>query len=376
MKQILNLLKLAFTPLLFTVSLAHADDITVTDLAGRTVTLSAPVNTMVLGEGRFLPSIAILDRDDPTKRIVGMMGEFKKLDPSTYAQYAQSFPQIENIPLIGSSGGATFNIETSLSARPDVAIFGVSSGHGPNDRSKTVLDQFASAGIPVLFVDFRIDPLVNTPKSLRLLGQIMGREAEAEEFLGFYDKELSKVADRVANVTKKPTVFMESRVGLRPACCEAIGNAMMGRFIEWAGGTNAYGEQIPGTHGMINREHLLVHQPDVYIGTAIGSEERMKTSPQFLALGAGTSKVAARQSLQHALARNELKSLTAVQQGQAFAIWHHFYNTPMNVAAVQVIAKWLHPDLFADLNPEETLKTYFEKFQPVPLDGTYWISAQ
>ncbi|MBO6826665.1 MAG: ABC transporter substrate-binding protein [Sneathiella sp.] len=376
MTRILMPLKLILAAFIFTISSAQAEQITVTDLAGRTVTLNAPVQTMVLGEGRFLPSIAILDRDNPLKRIVGMMAEFKKLDPSTYSQYLKHYPKIDEIPLIGSSGAATFNIETSLAVRPDVAIFGISSGHGPNDRSKTVLDQFESAGIPVLFVDFRIDPLVNTPKSLRLLGDIMGREKQAEGFLSFYDKELAKVANRVKSIENRPTVFMESRVGLRPECCEAIGSAMMGRFIEWAGGVNAYGQQIPGTHGMINREHLLVHQPDVYIGTAIGSEERMKTTPQFLALGANTSQAAARQSLQQALTRKELASLTAVKEGRAFAIWHHFYNTPMNVTAVQVIAKWLHPNLFADLEPEQTLKTYFEKFQPVPLDGTYWVSAR
>jgi len=349
--------------------------ITIQDLAGREVTLSKPVQTMILGEGRYLPTIGILDREDPIRRIVGMMGEFKKYDPATYRQYLKYFPQLAKIPLIGATGAASFNVETSLTIRPDVAIFGLGSGHGPNDRSKTVLAQLDKAGIPVIILDFRIDPLVNTPKSLSILGKIMGREKEAAEFLAFYKKELLKVQNKVAEVNSKPSVFMESRVGLMPQCCEAMGRAMMGRFIEWAGGKNAYGDKIPGTHGTIDREYLLVHQPDIYIGTAIGNVLTESRFPKFLSLGVGASEALAKASLSKSLARQELNQLRAIKNGKAHAIWHHFYNTPMNVVAVQTIAKWLHPDRFADLKPEETLKTYFQEFQPVPLEGVYWVSA-
>ena len=46
----------------------------------------------------------------------------------------------------------------------------------------------------------------------------------------------------------------------------------------------------------------------------------------------------------------------------------------MNVAAVQAMAKWIHPDRFKDLDPRATLQTLFERFQPVPLEGAYWVS--
>lgn len=349
--------------------------VTFTDVSGREVTMSTPVTAIALGEGRFLPTLGILDKENPAARVVGMMGEFKRLDPATYAQYLTKFPEIADIPLFGSSGETSFSIEKSLSVRPDVAIFGLSSGHGPNNKSQTILDQFEAAGIPVVIVDFRIDPLVNTPKSIRILGKLMGREKEADEFLAFYEAELKRVSDKVDLIKSRPTVFMESRVGLIPNCCEAIGQVMMGRFIDWAGGVNAYADKIPGTHGMVDREYLLINQPDVYIGTAIGSALTQEKSPQFLALGTGTKEAIARASLQQSMKRSDIAQLKAVKSGKAFAIWHHFYNTPMNVTAVQVIAKWLHPELFKELNPHATLQTYFERFQSVPLDGQYWISA-
>ena len=89
---------------------------------------------------------------------------------------------------------------------------------------------------------------------------------------------------------------------------------------------------------------------------------------------AGATPEAARQSLARANQRRGINALQAVQQGRAYAIWHHYYNSPFNVVAVQVFAKWLHPELFADLDPRATLQTMFTQFQPIPLTGVYWTS--
>ena len=348
------------------------EEITLTDLAGREVTLSVPVERMILGEGRFLPSLAILDRDDPIRWVAGMMAEFQRFNPATYEQYRRRFPKIDDIPQIGQSGAASFSLESAIAAAPDVAVFGLGSGHSPGQHNKDILDRLAAAGIPVVIIDFRIDPLVNTPKSLRLLATLMGRQAEADAFLVFYNEQLDLVRERLDGIAARPTVFMESRVGLRDACCEAIGQHMMGRFIDWAGGRNLVGELIPGTHGMVNLEFLLTHQPDVYIGTAIGSAASGKPAAGRIVLGAFAGAAQARSSLATATDRVGINQLRAVRAGRAYAIWHHFYNTPLNVAAVQVMAKWLHPELFRDLSPRRTVESYFARFQPFPVDGIYW----
>ena len=64
------------------------DQVTVTDIAGRTVTVHVPVERMILGEGRFLPSLAILNREDPVRRVAGMMADFRRFDPAPSAQYS------------------------------------------------------------------------------------------------------------------------------------------------------------------------------------------------------------------------------------------------------------------------------------------------
>ena len=354
----------------------HADErISVTDVVGRTVEVRVPAKKVILGEGRFLPTLAILEREDPAGRVAAMMADFRRFDPATFAQYKEKFPKIAEIEEIGSGVAASFSSEQAIGVRPDVAIFGVGSAHGPGARDKEVLARLDAAGIPVVFVDFRIDPLVNTPKSVALLGRIMGREKEAQAFNAYYEKNLNIVADRLKSISRKPRVFMEIRVGLREQCCETIGAKVMGRFIDWAGGDNIVAEKIPGTHGMVNAEYLLTEQPDIYIATAIGSFPPKEADRNRVILGVGTPQEVAADSLKHVLQRPVISELNAVKSGSAFAIWHHFYNTPMNVAAIQAMAKRFLPDLFADIDPRATLAEYFEHFQPVALDGVYWTGT-
>jgi len=361
---------------LFSAPVVNAGDkVTLTDVAGREVQVRVPARKVILGEGRFLPTLAILERDDPIGLVAAMMADFRRFDPATYEQYEKRFPEIANIPEIGSAGAASFSSEQAIGVQPDVAIFGLGSGHGPGARDKEILDRLDAAGIPVVVVDFRRDPLVNTPRSMRLLGKLLGREDEARAFLAFYEKNMNLVAERLTSVARKPRVFMEIRVGLRDQCCETTGRQMMGRFIDWAGGDNIVADKIPGTHGVVNAEYLIAEQPDIYIATAIGNYPPGSGDSGRVILGAGAPAGAAALSLRNVLQRPVVSELRAVTSGSAYAIWHHFYNTPMHVAAVQAMAKWFHPDLFADVKPDDTLAEYFARFQPVPLNGVYWTGT-
>jgi iron complex transport system substrate-binding protein len=36
---------------------------------------------------------------------------------------------------------------------------------------------------------------------------------------------------------------------------------------------------------------------------------------------------------------------------------------------VQVLAKWLHPELFSDLDPRHTRVQFYDRFMPFPMSG-------
>jgi iron complex transport system substrate-binding protein len=353
---------------------APPPSITVTDLAGRSVRVPADPERILLGEGRLLAALAVLDREDPTRRIVAMMGEFEQLDPSGYAQWRKRFPHLDSIARVGRSSSTSFSDELALALRPQLAILGLGGGHGPSERDRETLARLEAAGIAVVFIDFRHDPLANTPRSIELLGQVLGRQAQAQEFVRYWRAQLAIVTDRLAaSKPPAPTVFLENRVGLSEGCCDTM-VGLVGKLLDAAGARNVARGLIPGEFGTLNPEFLIARQPQVYIGTGIGAMATIGQAPMRVVLGADATPEAARASLARAVQRRGIAQLEAVRQGRAYAIWHHFYNSPFNVAAVQVFAKWLHPELFADLDPRATLQTLYTRFQPIPLEGVYWTA--
>lgn len=369
---------LGFLLVLF-INLAHAEKGThkITDILGREVSVANTINGIILGESRFIPALGIVVEDAAISRIKGMQADLKQYDPATWAVYAQRFPAIEKIPLVGRGEASSFSVEKTISLMPDVAIFGI-SGHGPSSHEKEMLNQLEAAGIPVVFIDFREAPLEHTQKSVRILGQLFGNEKAAEAFSKRYEQTLNLVRERVKTIPieKRPSVFLHSKVGLFPECCETMGATMLGTLLTTAGGRHIGAELIPGNVGNVNIEHLLTHQPDKYLATAIGSAKQNGAASPFVMLGPNVSENQARDSLKRAANSMAVRNLSAVQEGNMFGVWHHFYNSPFNVTALAALAEWLHPDIFNDLDAQALLKDFYRDFQPVPFQGVYWVTTQ
>ncbi|EKV30092.1 periplasmic binding protein [Caenispirillum salinarum AK4] len=353
---------------------ASAQSRTVVDVAGRTVTLPEQVDRIVLGEGRLVSAIAILDREAPLRRVVGMMGDFAVLDPDGYALWREAYPEIEGIEAVGQVSPDSFSVEKTIALDPDLVVFGL-AGHGPGTDHTTVLAQLEAAGIPVIFTDFFLDPLTNTPPSMALLGEALGRHDEAAAFLKANEAARERILTALEGVTERPDVFLENRVGLGLDCCASVGHGVLATMIEAAGGRNMAQPLIPGRTGIVSIEYLLTNQPDVYIGTAIGSRAADGHAAGRIVLGPGVPADLARQSFADALDRTGVRDLDAVRTGRAHAVWHHFFHGPFNVVALHLLAKWIHPEVFADLDPTETLEAVMLRFQPVALHGTYWTDA-
>lgn len=354
---------------------AQAQEI-VTDLAGRSVRTPAKVERILLGEGRLLPLLAILERDDVMRRLVGLPADFEKLDPAGYAQYAQRFPALDQVPRTGRTTGESFSVEKAIALQPDLAIFGL-GGHGPSPKDREALARLHAAGVSVVFIDIRQEPLQNTVPSVELLGKVLGRTRQAAEFVGVYRTEMARVTDRLARAKPRwPSVFLENRVGMSEECCDTMTNGLMGRLVEAAGGRNIASSLVPGAFGTLSLEYLLSHPPEVYIGTAIGSAQSVARTPNLVVLGAGVPVGVAQASLVRATQRQGIKHLATFKTPRVHGIWHHFYTSPLHVAAVQAMAQWLHPQLFADLNPQATLQMLYQRFQPIPFNGQYWVSLE
>ncbi|GBU09787.1 iron ABC transporter substrate-binding protein [Gammaproteobacteria bacterium] len=353
-------------------SLVSAQEV-LQDIAGRTVKIPEKVEHILLGEGRLIAAIALLEGAEPLKRMIGWQGDFKKLDPQTYNIYKEKFPEIDDITLIGDTTPQSVSPEKVLTLNPDIAIFGL-SGHGPATDSELV-KQLEKAGIPVVFVDFRNSPLKNTIPSMRILGKALHREEKAEQYIAFYEENLKKVTDIIAKIPEKDrvSVFIELKAGSSEDCCVTAGKGNMGDFIDVAGGINIAKNLLPSILGTLNLEKVISSDPQIYI--ASGSSAPIANRPG-VPFGMQTSKEQALVGLKSILERKGISTLSAVKNGNVYGIWHNYYNSPYNIVAIQSFAKWFYPNEFKDLDPEATLKEIHQQFLAIDPVGTYWINLK
>jgi iron complex transport system substrate-binding protein len=345
---------------------------TVTDLAGRTVKIPADPHRILLGESRLLMATSLLEGKQPLARIVGWQGDLPAMDPQTFNAYAEQFPGIKQIPLIGKATEDSISDEKALSLKPDLAIFSL-AGHGPS-RYSALVKQLEATGTTVVFVDFRLHPLQNTIPSIKLLGAVMHREKEADAYVQFYQQHLARVESVVNAVpqSQRPKVFVDLLAGVWDAgCCHTAGNGNFGEFITAAGGRNIAAGLVPGVLGDISMEQVIASQPDVYVATG----SRTKPGLASLRVGALTSDADARASLGTLVSRPGFDTIKAIHDGRVHGISHNYYDSPYNIVAIEAFAKWFYPQQFKDLDVHATQAELYRRFLAVPPDGAYWVDS-
>ncbi|KRE23906.1 ABC transporter substrate-binding protein [Bosea sp. Root483D1] len=354
---------------------ALADKVTVTDIVGRKVEVEAPVKRIILGEGRQMYFVGALDKDEPFKRVVGWRDDLGKADPETYRAYEKRYPQIAKLPTFGGMKEGAFDIEQAIALKPDVLFLNIEAKIA-SDEAKLV-EKLASVGIPVVYVDFREKPFEHTEPSMRLIGKLFGKEQVAEDFITFRAEQIKVVTDRLAKATdlKRPLVMVERAGGYSDDCCMSFGNENFGKMVDFAGGRNLATPLIPGTFGTVNPERIVADNPDVVIVTG-SNWDGYVPGGAWVGLGYGADMTEARRKLANLMKRPAFAQTTAVKTGRAYGIWHQFYNSPYQFVAIQQIGKWLHPELFKDVDPDATMKTLHERFLPLPYSPGLWVSLE
>ncbi|WP_343550437.1 ABC transporter substrate-binding protein [Pantoea sp.] len=339
-----------------------------TDSLGREVDVPENPQRLVIGESRMIYTLALVETGNPAKRVVGWPADLRNLDRQTWDRYVKAFPEIANITQIGNSNFSQLNVEKVIALQPDLVILPVYARTPPNNSQ--LMQQLAAAHIPVLFLDFRVDPLKNTVASLTTLGKALNDEAKTERFIAFYQQHMQRIRERLASYQgARPKVMLQLHLGKKAECCTTVAHGNLADLIAFAGGDNIAAGRFPAVFGQLNPEAVIAANPDIYIATGSASP----AESDFLQLGPQVSADAARSTFLHALTQDStVAALPAVQQQRAYAFWQNFYMSPWHLLAVEFFAKTFHPDLFHDLSPDETLKEMSQQFLPLPETGTYW----
>ncbi len=203
---------------------------TVTDLLGRQVAIPDNPSRLFLGESRLLYTLALLEPGNPAQRVVGWPGDLARYDAQSWEKYTAAFPAIAQIPRLGDGGPRTLNAEAILPLKPDLVILPRLAKTSTEDEA--LQQTLERAGIPVIYVDLRVELLKNTLPSIRLLGEVLNRTERADAFSAFYQQHMDAISQRLAHYHgQKPIVMLHLHLGRRDTCCTTAVGGNLGELL-------------------------------------------------------------------------------------------------------------------------------------------------
>lgn len=343
----------------------------VTDLAGRQVELPGVPKRIILLEARDILSMALL-HPDPAQLVVGWAAVDRLDSPALRARFEGG----RSITEVGKQTPDSISVEGIISLAPDLLV--ASDYMLPAGGARAAfLELMQGAGIQVILSDVSSNeasaqatpPLVNSARHLQLWGEIFQRGERASAYAAFVEQHVAVIRQRLENLTPV-TTYLEVQSTLDD-CCWAAGTQVWGQLLSLAGGQSLPAVQAPWFQ-RLQLEYLLSTPFAVYIASGGGWESGGRP-----AIGPGIDPARGRQGLQALLGRTGFAGLSSVREQRVHGIWTGLISMPLlNLLFVEVVAKWLHPSVFEDLDPAETLRTINNRFLLVPLEGPLWVSLE
>ena len=345
--------------------------IEITDVTGRTVTLKKPAERVVLqwsgAGGPFFTIAALMGKDTP-KVIAGMDTSLQDYRADMWKHFTEEMPELTKIPVVGTVGDKTFNVEQVIALHPDVIFIPVDLKNQYESDAKQKLDE---AGVQTIYIDYHAENLEKRQKSIEAIGKALGKEERAAEISKFYTDHVTKVLNRVKTINKpKPTVYLE--VGMKGP--EEFGNSFSGNY-SWGAlatlcGADVITKDVVKRTAPINPEFVLEKNPDIIM--IMGSY--WPKNPTSMRLGFEANEAQSQELLKAFTTQREgWSQLKAVKDKQVYSIHHGLPREVYDAAVFESLAKTFYPEEFTDVDPEATLKEFYDRFLPFTYGGIWFM---
>ncbi|TBR42854.1 iron ABC transporter substrate-binding protein [Marinomonas agarivorans] len=350
--------------LLFTVASLHAA--TIKDVLGREVTLDLPAKRVVLGF--YGEDYMAIGTEKAFDNIIGISKDTWALwRPASWKLYTNHRPSLDKIADVGEVESQTFSIEKVIALKPDLIVLADWQYKGLGFDA----DRLEEAGIPIVVLDYNAQTLERHLASTRIIGQITGQEKRAEKIANEYNQAIQQITDRIAKANKpKPRIYVEFGNRGPEQHSFTYGKNMWGAMASVAGGDNIAAPFIEWW-GPINPEQVLASKPEVIIITGTESGK----SSNALLMGQNVDRADSEKRLKAFAKRPGWSELPAIKNQKLYATYQGASRSITDYAMAQFFAKTLYPDLFADLNPEQTYIDFYKNYLPVVPKGTFTASA-
>ena len=215
--------------------------LTLTDQAGREVTLEAEPETLVSGYYISTSLLIALGLEDD------LVGIEAKADSRPI--YARSAPQLLDLPSVGTA--KEFDLEGCLALEPDLVILPL--------KLQDSADTLAEMGVPALVVNPEDQELLN--EAVTLIGEATNTGERAGALLDFADEQEARLAGALEGV-ETPSVYLAGNSDFLSTAGDAMYQADM---IRMAGGVNAAAEITDTYWANVSYEQILAWDPDYIV---------------------------------------------------------------------------------------------------------------
>ena len=293
--------------------------ITVTDQAGREVTIAEEPQRLV--SGYYISTSALIALELEGK-LVGIEAKADKR-----AIYKLSAPELIDLPSVGTA--KEFDLEGCAALEPDLVIL-------PR-KLKDAAQTLEGLGIPVLLVNPENQALLEG--MISLIAAAADTEDRAQALLDFTAAQEEMLTQTLAG-TEAPSVYLAGNSGLLSTAGDAMYQSDM---IRLAGGVNAASE-ITDTYWVeISYEQLLTWNPD------------------YIILASDASY-----SVEDVLADPNLADCAAVKSGKVYQLpgkaeaWDS--PVPSGILGAVWLASVLHPEAVTEAACTAIIDEYYETF--------------
>ena len=306
--------------------LGKEKEITVLDSDDRVVTVKKPIERVVASRSYTCEAIRTLRAQD---KVVGI---------DSYTKEKYYFPELSKLPGVGYP----MDYEAILNLNPDLVVGGIKHP-----------EKLPSIPVVCLYL-WRSEDIV---EELLKLGYILDKQDEAKHYIvEFHNKYLDSIKAQTEGLSEeeRPKVYVEDyRRPYRAYCAKSGAH----QFIDMCGGRNIFAD-IEESKVIVDPEEVMVRNPDIiirYIEVTDAGYEYDEPS-KIKALWEDTVN------------RPELANVNAVKNNSV-----HIIDTGLNYGqdypiALAYWAKWFHPDLFEDLDPQAIHQEFLTEFQGMDYD--------
>ena len=317
------------------VILGKEKELTLLDTAERIVTVNKPIMSIVGGPFGILRSFGIELTDI-------VVGTYSQVDLDVYPELSDE--------LLDVGSGWTPDLEKILGLNPDVVF--VHPPGGPFDTTPT-LTKLESAGITVLC--FKCQTPEIHREEVEKLGYLFDRRDEAEVYLNWRENILNSIKETVDTIPEEDRVNVYFESYMPYTTYPRYG------YLTEAGGVDIFAGE-PG--GSVNAEAVIDRNPDVILKVAYPGGGYTLDADDTADLKALRDEI---------MSRSELQGVKAVEDKRVYVITSYLllylpHCNHIECFQLEYQAKWLHPELFEDLDPQAIHQEYLTEFQGLDID--------